>query len=111
MRIFGKVCGWFLAAMLALQAIQLFGGATLNGPVFAAEFIVLAILTAESAILDFKKPKHPYLKYTIYYEDGTEESYIEDAKHQNGHTTKQNAGVIGIETTYFEGDKNEVNNE
>lgn len=111
MRIFGKVCGWVLAAILALQAIQIFGGASLSGPTFAAELIALAIIVAEDAIFDFKKPKHPYLRINFRRDDGTTDEFVVRLDRTVTFEGPLQKPVRTLDIVYFQSDKDEATNE
>ena len=73
MRIFGKVCGFVAAALLILQAICVFCGYPLHGVAGGVELITLAVWCATDAIIYFKKPKHPYLRFTFMHDDCTQD--------------------------------------
>ena len=111
MRILGKICGWVAAALLVLQAICVFYGYPLHGTAGGIELITLAAWCATDAIVYFKKPKHPYLRWVVSYQDGTQKSLVMRADEQFSIPAKSDNPVVKLDVIYFESDKDEVANE
>lgn len=111
MRILGKICAWVAATMLVLQAISMFYGYPIHGVACGVELIALAAWCATDAIVYFKKPKHPYLKWTVTYQDGTQRAITMRADAQTVIPATPGNPIVDLAGFYFESDKGEANNE
>lgn len=111
MRTLGKICAWGSAVGLALLAVGEFNGnATPN---FWAG-IFFALFAAESAadgFCYFKKPKRPYLKWTVTYQDGTQRAITMRADAQTVIPATPGNPIVDLAGFYFESDKDEASNE
>lgn len=108
LRIIGRIAGWVLVVMLVLQSVQMFSGESLHGEAMGTELLLLSMIVIETTLRVFSKPKHPYLKYTVFYEDGSHETYIENAESQYMIKSSPNLIATAISVSYFQSDKDEV---
>ena len=111
LRIIGRIAGWALAVILVFQSVQMLSGESLHGATMGTELLLLSMIVIENVIWVFSKPKRPYLRYIIVYEDGSEETRVVDA--ESPYMIKSNPDLIAtaISVSYFESDKDEVKNE
>jgi len=108
LRISGIICGLVVAAMLVLQAICIFYGHSLRGATFGIELLALAIWCATDAIIDSKKPKHPYLKWVVTYQDSTQRTITMRADDMQLIPATPDNPIVDLAVTYFESDKDEA---
>ena len=111
LRIIGRIAGWVLVVMLVLQSVQMFSGEPLHGEAMGTELLLLSMIVIETTLRVFSKPKHPYLKYTVFYEDGSHETYIENAESSYAINSNPKLRATNIVVSCFESDKDEVKNE
>jgi hypothetical protein len=111
LRIIGRIASWALVVMLVLQSVQMFSGESLHGEAMGTELLLLSMVVIENTLWVFSKPKRPYLKYTVFYEDGSRETYIENAESPYAINSNPKLRATNIAVSYFESDKDEVKNE
>lgn len=111
MRIFGKVCAFVAAALLALQAVLVFMGYPLHGVGAGIELLVLGLGSVLDGIYWFPKPKHPFLRFSFMYGDGTKDGFVTRADHTTQIERSLRRPFHTLYVVFFESEKDEATDE